>query len=350
MSPRESGRDSSFPPFPRLKTAGDPIANVTWSRPSADMTPQVTVPSCSVSTPSQTPGNASPAPASVSSWKTFTPQRAQMDTVTISQDVAAVADQQVLKNGDMGAVKERLNIVIIGHVDADKSRMGGYPRGTIDKRTMEKPKANTVEVDRACFETGARRYTDPGCTGAQNVRPVDDLGSPPLRASAKGGFEKGGQTREHTMLAKTAGVNNVVVVYKMDDSTVKWEKGRCEEIREKLTPFVRRAGFHVKTDGRPQDQGTGGDSDIRELGTVTIETLKSGHIYKGDTLLLTPTMDDVKVTAIYNEIEGEVPVTVSWNNVRVRLRDVKRLIEAHVDELTDATANLHIHGNATSQA
>jgi peptide chain release factor subunit 3 len=38
----------------------------------------------------------------------------------------------------MGAVKERLNIVIIGHVDADKSRMGGYPRGTIDKRTMEK--------------------------------------------------------------------------------------------------------------------------------------------------------------------------------------------------------------------
>lgn len=41
------------------------------------------------------------------------------------------------------------------------------------------------------------------------------------------GFEKGGQTREHAMLVKTAGVNKlVVVVNKMDDPTVQWDKTR----------------------------------------------------------------------------------------------------------------------------
>ena len=42
------------------------------------------------------------------------------------------------------------------------------------------------------------------------------------------GFEKGGQTREHAMLAKTLGVRLlVVVINKMDDHTVNWSKDRC---------------------------------------------------------------------------------------------------------------------------
>lgn len=37
------------------------------------------------------------------------------------------------------------------------------------------------------------------------------------------GFDKGGQTREHAMLAKTLGVNKLIVtVNKMDDPTVNW--------------------------------------------------------------------------------------------------------------------------------
>ena len=42
------------------------------------------------------------------------------------------------------------------------------------------------------------------------------------------GFEKGGQTREHAVLAKTAGVRTLIVaINKMDDPTVNWEKERC---------------------------------------------------------------------------------------------------------------------------
>ena len=63
------------------------------------------------------------------------------------------------------------------------------------------------------------------------------------------GFEKGGQTREHAMLAKTQGVNKlVVVINKMDDATVAWSKVRYDEIKDKLTPFVKSAGFNPKTD------------------------------------------------------------------------------------------------------
>lgn len=45
------------------------------------------------------------------------------------------------------------------------------------------------------------------------------------------GFEKGGQTREHAMLAKTAGVRHLVVlVNKMDDSTVNWSLERWVQV------------------------------------------------------------------------------------------------------------------------
>jgi peptide chain release factor subunit 3 len=63
------------------------------------------------------------------------------------------------------------------------------------------------------------------------------------------GFEKGGQTREHAMLVKTAGVQRlIVVVNKMDDPTVNWDKARFDEIQGKLSPFLRGTGFNPKTD------------------------------------------------------------------------------------------------------
>jgi peptide chain release factor subunit 3 len=93
------------------------------------------------------------------------------------------------------------------------------------------------------------------------------------------GFEKGGQTREHIMLVKTAGVNKIIVIInKVDDPTVRWEKARYEEIKEKLAPFVRGARFHVKTDiywipvsaytgANLKDRSVRGGTDLRFLST-----------------------------------------------------------------------------------
>ncbi|KAH9970460.1 P-loop containing nucleoside triphosphate hydrolase protein [Russula compacta] len=328
--------------------------------------------------------------------------RAKTDTAAIAQEVAAVADQQVLDDL-FGDIKEHLNIVFIGHVDAGKSTMGGnilYLCGTVDKRTMEKyereakeagretwylswaldstpqerDKGKTVEVGRAYFETNMRRYTILDAPGHKTFVPSMISGAAQadiailVISARKGefetGFEKGGQTREHIMLVKTAGVSKVVVaINKMDDITVKWDKARYEEIKEKLTPFVRGAGFHIKTDVSwlPVSGYTGAnlkervnksvcswwdgpsllehldnlpmvDRKVRaplmmpisekykDMGTVAVGKLESGHIRKGDTLLLMPNKDEVEVAAMYNELEEEVQVAVSGDNVRIRLR------------------------------
>jgi peptide chain release factor subunit 3 len=56
------------------------------------------------------------------------------------------------------------------------------------------------------------------------------------------GFEKDGQTREHAQLAKSLGVQRlVVIVNKMDEC--KWAKSRWDEIQAGLNPFLRKTGY-----------------------------------------------------------------------------------------------------------
>merc|ERR1712038_996404 len=49
------------------------------------------------------------------------------------------------------------------------------------------------------------------------------------------------------MLAKTLGVSYlVVVINKMDDPTVQWQKSRYDECVTKLRPFLKGCGFVIK--------------------------------------------------------------------------------------------------------
>jgi peptide chain release factor subunit 3 len=61
----------------------------------------------------------------------------------------------------------------------------------------------------------------------------------------------------------------------------------------------------------------------KDMGTIAVGKLESGHLRKGDMLLLMPNKDEVEVAAIYNELEDEVNVAVSGDNVRIRLRGVE---------------------------
>ncbi|KAF9055061.1 hypothetical protein BDZ89DRAFT_1055681 [Hymenopellis radicata] len=336
--------------------------------------------------------------------KTFSLEKAKTDTSAIAAEVQNVADQTVLEDL-YGNVKEHLNIVFIGHVDAGKSTMGGnilFLTGMVDKRTMEKYereakdagreswylswaldstpqerlKGKTVEVGRAYFETNMRRYTILDAPGHKTFVPSMISGAAQadiailVISARKGefetGFERGGQTREHIMLVKTAGVSKVIIVInKMDDSTVKWDKTRYDEIKDKLTPFVKAAGFNPKTDVTfiPVSAYTGvnlkdpvtkaicpwwtGSSFLhlldnmpmvdrkinaplmmpvsekyKEMGTVIVGKVESGHIRKGDTLVLMPNKDTVEVSAIYNEMEDEVNSALCGDNVRIRIRGV----------------------------
>lgn len=134
-----------------------------------------------------------------------------------------------------------------------------YLSWALDSTPQEREKGKTVEVGRAYFETTTRRYTILDAPGHKTYVPSMISGAAQadvailVISARKGefetGFERGGQTREHVMLVKTAGVSKlVVIINKMDDPTVQWEHGRYNEVKDKLTPFIKAAGFNPKTD------------------------------------------------------------------------------------------------------
>ncbi|KAG6337345.1 hypothetical protein ID866_1718, partial [Astraeus odoratus] len=399
------------PPTITLNIGGSKPPTTSAGTPApAAPAPPAAVARPSVASTGTTPAQPHPVSKPASSTpqtsnKVFTTAKAKTDTSSIVQEVRAVADQEVLKDL-YGDVKEHLNIVFVGHVDAGKSTLGGnllYITGAVDKRTMEKyereakdagretwylswaldstpqerSKGKTVEVGRAYFETDNRRYTVLDAPGHKTYVPSMISGAAQadvailVISARKGefetGFERGGQTREHIMLVKTVGVSKIVaVVNKMDDPTVGWDQARFNEIKEKITPFIRAAGFNPKTDVTfiPVSAFTGlnlrdrvpkstcpwwsGSSLLehldhmpmvdrkingplmmpvsekyKDLGTIVVGKIESGHMRRGDTLLLMPNKDTVEVAAIYDEQEAEIPSAICGDNVRIRLRGVE---------------------------
>jgi len=188
-----------------------------------------------------------------------------------------------LKEGDP---REHLNLVFIGHVDAGKSTLSGnilYLTDNVDKRTIERyereakernreswflafimdtneeerAKGKTVEVGRAFFETEAKRYTIMDAPGHKNYVPNMIMGASQAdvgilvisarKGEFEAGFDRGGQSREHAMLAKTLGVSHLIVaINKMDEPTVQWSKERFNECVTKLRPFLKGCGFTIK--------------------------------------------------------------------------------------------------------
>ncbi|KAI8073857.1 P-loop containing nucleoside triphosphate hydrolase protein [Gongronella butleri] len=318
----------------------------------------------------------------------------------IAEDINAVDDEVV---ADLFG-KEHINVVFMGHVDAGKSTMGGnilYLTGMVDKRTMEKyekeakdagreswylswaldtnieerAKGKTVECGRAYFETDKRRYTILDAPGHKNYVPSmisgasqADVGVMVISAR-KGefetGFERGGQTREHTMLAKTSGISKlIVVINKMDDPTVKWDKERYDEILGKFNPFLKQTGFNPKKDVvyMPVSGFTGANlkdrskdcpwydgpslleyldsmktldrkinaplmipiaEKYKDMGTIIVGKIESGHVKCGQKVILMPNKRATEVTAIYNETEEEVEQAMCGDNVRIRLKAVE---------------------------
>jgi len=180
------------------------------------------------------------------------------------------------------------------------------------------------------------------------------------------GFERGGQTREHAMLVKTAGVRYLVVlINKMDDPTVGWDENRYEEIREKLTPYLKKCGFKPGEDTvfmpcsgmsgamlkeHPSDHvlswykgptfiehldtlpsfNRSIDGPLRmpiverykEMGVIIMGKIESGCVRVGDRCIVMPNRTRVEVTNIYYE-EIETDSCVCGENVRLKLKNVE---------------------------
>ncbi|KAK6537309.1 translation termination factor GTPase eRF3 [Orbilia ellipsospora] len=340
-------------------------------------------------------GNTSPAPP------TKAAEKREVDAVAKEQ--AADVDEETLASM---YGKEHVNVIFIGHVDAGKSSLGGailYATGMVDERTMEKfkkdakdagreswylswaldltkeerSKGKTVEVGRAFFETEKRKYSIldapghktfvPNMIGGASQADVGILVISARKGEYETGFEKGGQTREHAVLAKTQGVNKlIVVVNKMDDPTVEWSKDRYEECTVKLLQFLKGTGYNPKTDVTCMpvsaltgqglknrvdkklcpwydgpglleflDNMQGLDRKVKapfmmpvsgkykDMGTMAEGKIESGVIQKGHTILMMPGKASVEVTAIYSESDEELPHAMCGDQVRLRLRGVE---------------------------
>jgi peptide chain release factor subunit 3 len=61
----------------------------------------------------------------------------------------------------------------------------------------------------------------------------------------------------------------------------------------------------------------------RDMGTIVVGKIEAGRLRKGSNLLLMPNKNAVEVTAIYSELEEEVPSALAGDNVRIRLRGVE---------------------------
>lgn len=251
------------------------------------------------------------------------------DCVVPSEDIVSEEDP-----------REHINIVFIGHVDAGKSTLSGailFWMGKVDKRTIEKfereakqrnreswflayildeseeerAKGITIEVGRAHFETEIYRYTILDAPGHKNYVPnmiagaaQADIGVLVISAR-KGefetGFEKGGQTREHALLAKTLGVQYlVVVVNKMDDPTVEWDVNRYEECVGKLKPYLKSCGYVIKSNVKFLPiAGLHGDNILREVPAEKCAWWKNMYTtgaHNTTTPTLISTLDSLKIS------------------------------------------------------
>uniref|UniRef100_A0A8C8E0Z9 G1 to S phase transition 1 n=1 Tax=Oryzias sinensis TaxID=183150 RepID=A0A8C8E0Z9_9TELE len=256
----------------------------------------------------------------------------------------------------------------------EKNRETWYLSWALDTNQEERDKGKTVEVGRAYFETEKKHFTIldapghksfvPNMIGGASQADLAVLVISARKGEFETGFEKGGQTREHAMLAKTAGVKHLIVlVNKMDDPTVNWSLDRYEECKEKLVPFLKKVGFNPKKDihfmpcsgltganlkdpvpeclwytGLPfiphldslPNYNRSSDGPVRlpivdkykDMGTVILGKLESGTISKAQQLVMMPNRHTVEVLSLLSD-DVETDDATPGENLKLRLKGIE---------------------------
>jgi elongation factor 1-alpha len=221
-----------------------------------------------------------------------------------------------------GKEKDRINLVVIGHVDSGKSTSTGhliYKCGGIDQRTIEKyeKEANemgkgtfkyawvldklkaerergiTIDIALWKFESEKRIFTIIDAPGHRDFIKNMITGTSQadaavlMIASDVGGFEAGfskdGQTREHALLAQTMGVKQMIVcVNKMDDTSVKYKQARFDEIQAELKTYLKKVGYNPDKIKFIPISGWKGDNMV---GIEDEDGKTNMPWYKGETLI-----------------------------------------------------------------
>jgi elongation factor 1 alpha-like protein len=290
---------------------------------------------------------------------------------------------------ELSSQKSRLAMVVVGHVDAGKSTLMGQVMvqlGHVSKRTVEKYQKQASELGKASFalawvmdedETERERGVTmdiatklistethdfvildaPGhadfvpsmITGAAAA----DVGIVVIAATIgefEAGFDGGGQTREHIILARGLGVSQLIVaVNKLD--TTEWSEQRFLEIRSKIEPFLLQCGFVAKRIQFVPISGLTGANVNSKLGVNNLYAW-----YKGSTLLEAmdefqpaPRNVDKPLRIVVNDVytEGNKGVTVRCRVVQGVVQVGDKVVGLPIGD--EAVVSKIEHGVATTE-
>lgn len=178
----------------------------------------------------------------------------------------------------MAEAKPHLNLAFIGHVDHGKSTLVGrmmYEMGAIDEHTVEeyrkeaaaKGKATfefawvmdslkeerergvTIDIAHQRFDTDKYYFTVVDCPGHRDfvknmITGASRADAAVLVVAAPDGVMA--QTKEHVFLARTLGVNQLIVaINKMDATEPPYSEKRFKEVKEEVSKLLRMVGYKV---------------------------------------------------------------------------------------------------------
>ena len=267
----------------------------------------------------------------------------------------------------------------------ERNRESWWIAYIMDEDDEERAKGKTVECGRAHFDTSSKRYTILDAPGHKNYVPNMISGASQAdvallvisarRGEFDAGFNRGGQTREHALLAYTLGITRIVIVInKMD--TCKWKEERYNDIEKKVRSFLTDVGFKNKyidcvpvsgqsgvnispktkltgdicpwyikkygninktlldtLDGLKKLKRSGGghlripilDRYKGDKGIQAIGKIESGHISIGDTVIVMPTNTQCKISQlsiddvnVENAVAGE-NILISFESQKTNL-------------------------------
>ncbi len=167
----------------------------------------------------------------------------------------------------MAKEKEHMNLAFIGHVDHGKSTMVGHLllqsgaiaeqqlsegedkfRFVMDKLTEERERGVTIDLAHARFDTPKYEFTIVDCPGHRDfvknmITGASQADAAVLVVAIDDGVMP--QTKEHAFLARTLGINQLIIgINKMD--LVNYDEEKFNALKEEVSDLIKTVAYKPK--------------------------------------------------------------------------------------------------------
>lgn len=192
----------------------------------------------------------------------------------------------------MGRLLSDLAVVDQKSVEKLRKEAGKIGKGSfalawvMDQTTEERERGVTVDIATNAFETDLTHFTILDAPGHRDFIPNMIAGASQadfavlVIDSGTNSFESGlkGQTKEHALLARSIGVQRLIIaVNKMDLAS--WSEARYTEISQQMSAFLTSAGFQPKNLAFIPCSGLDGENIVKPPSNGEMSW------YKGNTLV-----------------------------------------------------------------